>query len=109
MTRAGRNFIPDASEKTKPTSTTSPRLQMVIGRVFPVVPKFRQYRICLCRQRYDSLGIVTKILMKTILNRFDHVLPQGKVALGRRQPEAMPYLRQHVNADAQASGSGIRL
>ena len=47
--------------------------------------------------------------MKTLLNGLDHVLPQGKVTLGSRQPEAMPYFRHYVNADAQPGWRRIRL
>lgn len=39
ITRAGRTLRPDSSEKTKPTRTTSPRPQAIIGGILAIVPQ----------------------------------------------------------------------
>src|SRR3990172_2314319 len=99
MTTAGRSFLPDSSEKTKPTSTTSPRLQAVILRILLVIPELHQHGVGLRGQRQQAFALVPEILPEPLLDGLEHVLPDREVPLGRRQPEAASHLGAHVHAD----------
>src|SRR3990172_8708305 len=86
MTTAGRSFLPDSSEKTKPTSTTSPRLHAIILRILLVIPELRQHGVGLRGQRPEAFALVPEILPEPLLDGLEHVLPDREVPLGRRSP-----------------------
>src|SRR6266542_6510435 len=108
MTTAGRSFLPDPSENTKPTSTTSPRLQAVIRCVSPVVPELRQHRVRLPGQGRHSFVLVAEIFPQPLLDRVEHVLTDREVALCRGQAKATANLGHDVNADPRTFGRGFQ-
>src|SRR2546428_9278737 len=102
MMTAGRSFLPDSSEKTNPTRTTSARRKAVIFRVFPVVPELCEDRIGLCRQRQHRLAVAAEVFSEPLFDRFEHVLTHREITFRRCQSQAASDIRPDVEADARA-------
>src|SRR5205809_6123399 len=102
MTTAGRSFLPDSSEKTNPTRTTSARRKAVIFRVFPVVPELCEDRIGLCRQRQHRLAVAAEVFSEPLFDRFEDVLTHREITFRRCQSQAASDIRLDVEADARA-------
>src|SRR5438034_11297443 len=83
MMTAGRSFLPDSSEKTNPTRTTSARRKAVIFRVFPVVPELCEDRIGLCRQRQHRLAVAAEVFSEPLFDRFVDVLTHREIRFRR--------------------------
>src|SRR3989442_9855211 len=110
--RPGRRLAPLSPAKTNLTRTTSPRLKLVIRGVLWVVPKVRQHRIGAFVEG-DQIGgrqLVGKIVLQARLDGFPHVIPNGLIALRRRDVNAAPRFAWNINAQPRSPvlGSGHR-
>src|SRR5215469_1377903 len=102
--RPGRCFTPFSSAKTNLTSTTSPRLKLVIRSVLAVVPQVCQHWV---RASVEGVQIrrrqlVRKILFQPRFHGLPHVVPDGLIAFRRGNMNASPRLARNIDAESRA-------
>src|SRR5260370_10684747 len=98
--RPGRCLTPFSSAKTNLTSTTSPRLKLVIRGVLWVVPKVRQHRVRAFVEG-DQIGgrqLVGEIVLQARFDGLPHIIPNRLIALRRGDVNAPPPLAWHIDA-----------
>src|SRR6266851_8413482 len=103
--RPGRCLTPFSSAKTNLTSTTSPRLKLVIRGVLWVVPKVRQHRVSAFVEG-DQIGgrqLVGEIVLQARLDGLPHVLPNRLVPLRRGNVNAAPRFARHIDAQPRSA------
>src|SRR5258708_29086176 len=103
--RPGRCLTPFSSAKTNLTSTTSPRLKLVIRGVLWVVPKIRQYRVSAFVQG-DEIGgrqLVDQIVLQPRLDGLPHILPNRLLALRCGDMNAPTRFAGHIDAQPRSA------
>src|SRR3989304_4285518 len=100
--RQGRCLAPFSSAKTNLTRTTSPRLKLVIRGVPWVVPKVRQHRISAFVEGDQCGGrqLVGKIVLQARFDGLPDVVPNGLIALRRRDVNAAPRFTRNIDAQS---------